>query len=81
MRVNADAKRSQHLFGAAVDIARPKGMSIINFHAAGLQLARTTPLVGAIGYYPTHLHVDVRSRNSTGRVVFWGKRHRTPRRA
>ena len=80
MRVNAKAKRSQHLFGAALDVARPKNISIAHFHAKALQLARTTPLVGGVGYYLKHIHIDIRSRNSTGRVVFWGKRHRTPRR-
>ena len=70
--------RSQHLYGRAIDIAKPDHMSISEFHAAALRCSQICPLVGGVGYYSKHIHLDIRRRSDhlTRRVVFWGTRSR-----
>lgn len=69
-RVNPRAKRSYHVRGMALDIAVPKGYTTWTFHDAVGEWARGYDGVGAVGYYPRFVHVDVRSRVN-GRLVSW----------
>lgn len=55
------AKASEHLYGRALDLAAPRGLSLRAFRDAALRLTATTAIRG-VGYYPDdgHLHIDVR---------------------
>lgn len=64
------AKNSQHIQRKAVDISK-KGMSIKEqkmFIKASVEAG-----VGAIGFYPTFFHIDIRNRGTNGRIARWGK--------
>ena len=57
----AISERSQHSIGAAVDLACPDGLTLVEFHAVCLEVVNTlTAGQGGVGFYPTQgfVHVD-----------------------
>jgi hypothetical protein len=53
---------SQHLFGRALDLAPPRGMTLDDFEAICVDQANRRGIIRGIGVYPNdgHLHIDLR---------------------
>jgi len=53
---------SQHLFGRALDLAPPRGMTLDDFEAICVDQANKRGIIRGIGIYPNdgHLHIDIR---------------------
>lgn len=66
--------RSQHCEGRAIDIHRPRSLSLAEFHARARLCAKTCRDIGGVGYYPWGVHLDIRRRPKSGRLARWGSR-------
>jgi len=63
------ATKSQHLFGRALDLKPPVGISIDKFYNTIKEFAVLFKITG-IGKYKTFVHVDFRP-SSNGRITYW----------
>jgi uncharacterized protein YcbK (DUF882 family) len=66
-RLVGGARKSQHMYGKALDLKPPAGISVKRFYNDIKERAQTF-YIGGIGLYPTFVHIDIRW---TGKLVCW----------
>ncbi len=61
------ARYSQHMYGRALDLKPPKGMSVEMFYSL-IRSASESMGIGGMGLYNTFVHVDIRP---VAKLVVW----------